>query len=49
MESSLIHPPKLSGNNQQKYSYGRETWREITVNFAYEVSLFIAVRFFNMP
>jgi hypothetical protein len=40
----MIQPPELSGKNQQKSgSEARETWHEIAIHFAYEVSLFIPV------
>jgi hypothetical protein len=40
----MIYQPVLSGSYQQTpSSQTEETWREMTVNFAYEVSLFILV------
>jgi hypothetical protein len=36
----MIHPPDVSGDNQQTLgTEARETWREMAVNFFYELSL----------
>jgi hypothetical protein len=46
----MIYPPDLwQLPAEMPSSEAGETWREIAVNFAYEVSLFILVGFFNMP
>jgi hypothetical protein len=46
----MIYQSVLSGSYQQTpSSQAEETWREMTVNFAYEVSLFILVGIFIMP
>jgi hypothetical protein len=45
-----IHPPELPGNYQQTPSNEvGEMWREMAVNFVYEVPLFIPVGIFKMP
>jgi len=48
--SFLIHPPELSGNYQQRHLVAKqgETWREMSVNFAGEVSLSYSAGIFNM-
>jgi hypothetical protein len=47
--SFLIHPPELSGNNQQRScSKAGKTWWDMVVNFTYKITLFIPVGFFNM-
>jgi hypothetical protein len=46
----MIHPPKLSGSNQQTpNSKAGETLQEMSVNFSYEVPLIPSpIRIFNM-
>jgi hypothetical protein len=49
--SFLIYLPKLSGKYEQRHFGAKqgETWREIFVNFALEVSLSYSAGIFSMP
>jgi hypothetical protein len=46
----LIHRAEISDNNEQTSgSEARETWQEMSMIFAYKVSLSLSAGSFNMP